>query len=125
MHPSTAGGERRRVLMVFPFDMSVRTFASSPLVAALASDARLDLLFISREERDRDLLRKMSSRSVEWCAILRPFQQSFRPGVGFLRRCALFLADVRVALGHYWFLSLVYRFNALHGFKGFSDRIRQ
>lgn len=117
--------DRRRVLVVLPFDMSVRNFVTSPVAARLAGDPTLEVMMVSREQRDKASLSCIPGRPILWSPILRPFRQSRAPGLPLLRRARLLLADARIALGHYLFLSLVYRFNAICGFQGFRDRIRQ
>lgn len=120
-----AAGTKPRVLIVLPFDMSVRNFLSSPVAAHLAADASLDVTIVSRERRDREAVARLPGLPILWEPMLRPFQASLAQGVPLMRRIRLLASDVRVALGHYLFLVLAYRFNTINGFRGFSDRIRQ
>lgn len=124
-HDRTIEGARRRVLVLLPFDMSVRNFVTSPVAAHLAADPTLDVMMVSREERDRDKLACIPGHPIQWAPIVRPFRQSLAAGLPPVRKARLLLADARLALGHFWFLSLVYRFNSIRGFRGFLDRIRQ
>lgn len=123
-----AGGSSRtsrRVLILLPFDMSVRNFITSPVAAHLAADPSLDVMMVSREGKDRDRLEAIPGRPIRWEPIVRPFRLLRTPGMPPLRRARILFADTRLAVGHYWFLSLVYRFNVMRGFRGFLDRIRQ
>lgn len=117
--------QRRRVMLLLPFDMSVRNFVTSPVATHLAADPTLEVMVVSREPRDRDQLATLSGNPIGWKPILRPFRASLAPGLPHARRIRLLFADARTALGHYWFLSLVYRFNTIARFRGFLDRIRQ
>lgn len=117
--------DKRRVLVVLPFDMSARNFITAPVAARLARDASLDVMMVSRETHDGDALRRLPVGSVSWSPMLRPFRQSLAQGVPLLRRLRLLMADVRIAFGHYLFLMLVFRFNSIKGFQGFSDRRKQ
>lgn len=115
----------RRVLIVLPFDMSARNFITSPVAASLAADATLDVTVVSREPSDADRLNEMPGRPIAWRPMLRPFKQCFAPGLPLGERIGLIESDIRSALGHYTFLSLVYRFNSIRQFRGFLDRVRQ
>lgn len=115
----------RRVLIVLPFDMSARNFITSPVAASLSADPTLDVTIVSREPGDGERLKQFPGRPIAWRPMLRPFRLSLAPGLGLAERAALIEADTRAALGHYTFLSLVYRFNSIRGFRGFLDRVQQ
>ncbi len=117
--------ERRRVLVVLPFDMSFRNIVIAPVAAHLAADRSIEVTMVSRDARQGEQLARIGGGTIRWEALPRPLQQSLAPGLALPRRLRLLLADMRAVLGHYLFLALVYRFNSIAGFRGFDDRIRQ
>lgn len=113
--PSRRG--RKRVLIVLPYDMSARNVISTSIAGLLARRDDLDVTMVSRDPEDAERLRTLPGNAIGWAEMLRPFR--YREGV---RR---FLADAKFALGFYLYVSLAYRFNAIAGFRGFRDRLRQ
>lgn len=124
-HVSEGKAKVRRVLVVLPFDMSVRNFVTSRVATLLASEEGLEVKIVSREPKDGEQIARLTHGRVGWAQIQRPFRHSVLPGIPVLRRLRLLLADGRLAVGHYLFLSLVFRFNSIAGFRGFSDKLKQ
>lgn len=126
---------RRRVLVVLPYEMSARNFIQAPVARHLAETSGLDITIVSRDPSDAQTLAELEvaccgrtsdlPTRLRWTPMLRPFhgyaQGWWRSQDGWGR----LLGDVRFALGFYLHLMLVYRFNTLHGFQGFNDRLRQ
>lgn len=120
-----ASERQRRVIVVLPFEMSVRNFVTSPVAAHLATDETLEVMIVSRNENDRAAIEALPGHRLSWQPIMRPFQRSTAAIGTPRRRIRLLAADVRAALGHYLSTILVYRFNSINRFRGFLDRLKQ
>jgi hypothetical protein len=105
--------------------MSVRNFVTAPVAAHLASHPTLEVMIVSREGHDQEQIAKLPGAPISWAAIVRPFRQSFDEGLPLAWRLRIPLADLRIALGHYLSMVLVFRFNTIKGFRGFRDRLKQ
>ena len=109
--------ERKRILFVLPFEMSARNVIRSPIADLLSERDDLDVTMVSRTPADAARLRALPGNPIGWAEMLRPFRR--RDGIGG------FLADLKFAAGFYLYVILAFRFNAIAGFHGFRDRLRQ
>ena len=115
MDPPSGG--RKRVLVVLPFDMSARNVIRTPVASLLAARDDLKVTMVSRDPEDAARLHALPGNAIDWVEMLRPFRG--HEGIG------RFLADVKFAVGFYLYTVLAFRFNAIAGFRGFRQRLRQ
>lgn len=115
-------GARRRLLIVLPYQMSARTFIHSDVAACLADHSDLDITYVTRDAADRSILGEHGEH-VRWLELPRPFRRAVQDhGPSASRK---FGGDMRLTLGFYLHLMLVFRFCSIQGFRGFRDRLRQ
>lgn len=101
----------RTIFLILPYDMSVRTFLRGNLLSMLIDSKRVRLVMASRSPDD------VMGSAATWRSIIRPFRRR--------RSVRMMWSDIRFTLGFLFHLALVYRFNVVHGFRGFLDRLKQ
>lgn len=106
----------KRVLLVLPYDMSVRTFLRSGLLSLLAEQNEVEIHIVSRSPADVTAI-DSGLNNIFHYPVIRPFRRD--------RFFARLIADLRYVIGYFIHLSLVYRFNSIAGFRGFLDRLQQ
>lgn len=100
---------RKKILIILPYDMSTRNFLHGDLVKELKKNKNLHITWVTRHPRDKAAI----PPGMRWGPIIRPGKTGY------------FWADMRFTIGFYLHLLLVYRFNAIHNFTGFQNRLRQ
>ena len=118
--------KQTNVMVVFPFDMSVRTFKESVVYGLLEDGNAVNLTVISRNREDfsSDVSRFGLDRLM-WQQILRPFHKEKYHRLFWFNFIRFLCADLRSTFGYYFFMMMVHRFNVLCDFKGFKTRLRQ
>lgn len=112
----------RRVLAVLPHEHFARMYLTGPVADALAADPAVRWWFATRTPADADHVRSLGAAGGGWAELVRPFRGARPAGMGARLRWSLH--QVAAAAGFYVHLSLVYRFNSRHGFRGFRNRLR-
>ena len=111
----------RRFVLVLPYDMTARSLLTSNLLPLLAERPDLEGIIVSRDPADAETIRRLGGSSLRWQVLRRPFR--IRPARGTAVEQTF--EDLLFAAGFYLHMMLVYRFNALRGFRGFSERLKQ
>lgn len=104
-----------RLLIVLPYDMTVRNWFATPVAAELAKHGA-HLTFVTRDPADAAAASALSPPAA-WLPLCRP-SRTYR---GFDN----LLADIRWIVGFWLHLVLVFRHSSIHHFRGFLDRLRQ
>ncbi len=127
MSTATGKSAQTTVLVVLPFQMSARVFLHTDVARLLAREGDFRWVFVTRDERDAELLAGLSEECFAWREYPRPFRRASarEREHGTVSPLARLFSDVRFAIGFYLHLGLVFRFNARCGFRGFLDRLRQ
>lgn len=103
------------IALILPFDMTARYFLETNLLKEMLAYEQLTKLYVIA----RTPLQLPSQ--CEYVQILRPFRYSAQRPLT-LRRL---LHDAKFTAGYFVHLSLVNRFNSIHHFRGFADRLKQ
>src|SRR5262249_27971183 len=96
------------VLVVLPGSMITRNWVSTRLVERLGQ-SRLRVTFVTPDTADQALV---EAAGLDWYPLLR---------IGGSR----WFTRWRLVAGYFLHLALVFRFNAIHGFRGAAQRLRQ
>jgi hypothetical protein len=106
----------RTVIVLSPYAMMTRNIVATPAAALLAQAGDVRTVLVTRADHDARAVAALGGNIA--------FEPMIRP----LRRTAggrMALADLRLVLGYALFLMLSHRFNALAGFRGYRERLRQ
>ena len=109
-----------RVLIVLPYDMMARNIIHSGVLERVRERGVSEVLVVTPNAADAVHVERSGMR---WTALFHPLRwnDEARPPSALRRRWWY----LRYLAGTLWRMALVYRFNAMQGFRGFALRLRQ
>lgn len=107
---------KAKILVLSPYDMMTRNLLATGVAEALAGTGAVHAVYVTRNPADAKKVAPFGP-DASHADMVRPLRGAF----SIPRR----LADLRLIAGYELYLVLMHRFNAMHGFRGHEERLKQ